>query len=352
MHELLVNLHMHTRYSDGTGDHADIAAAAIRAGLDAVIVTDHNVLVRGAEGYVGDGDDRVLMLIGEEVHDQRRDPQKNHLLVFGADQELATLADDPTVLLRAARDAGALSFIAHPTDPAAPVFGEHDISWVDWSVSNFTGIELWNGLSELKTLLSTRLQGAFYAFFPALVAHSPISATIRKWDELLENGRVVAIGGSDAHALHQHLGPLKRTIYPYQLHFSAINTHVLVRDAPTGDPASDRDLIYEALASGHCFVGCDLPVSTRGFRFTGHGDEATVVMGDEISAHGGVTLEAHLPTFAEIRLLRNGQLVWHLRRAQALTYLALEPGVYRVEVYRTFLGARRGWIFSNPIYVR
>src|SRR5688572_16609016 len=51
MHEIVVNLHMHTRYSDGSGTHKDIAQAAIQAGLDAVIVTDHNVLVQGLEGY-------------------------------------------------------------------------------------------------------------------------------------------------------------------------------------------------------------------------------------------------------------------------------------------------------------
>ena len=41
MEEILVNLHMHTTYSDGTGTHAELAQAAIQAGLDAIIVTDH-----------------------------------------------------------------------------------------------------------------------------------------------------------------------------------------------------------------------------------------------------------------------------------------------------------------------
>ena len=51
MQEIIVNLHMHTRYSDGSGTHRDIAQAAMQAGVDAVIVTDHNVLVQGVEGY-------------------------------------------------------------------------------------------------------------------------------------------------------------------------------------------------------------------------------------------------------------------------------------------------------------
>ena len=30
MHEIVINLHMHTRYSDGAGSHRDIARAALR----------------------------------------------------------------------------------------------------------------------------------------------------------------------------------------------------------------------------------------------------------------------------------------------------------------------------------
>ncbi len=352
MEEILVNLHMHTRYSDGTGNHAAIAAAAIRCGLDAVIVTDHNVLVRGVEGYVCLGRRKVLMLAGEEVHDQNRSPQKNHLLVLGAEQETAALASDSAALIRGVQGHGGLTFIAHPWDPAAPVFGEGDISWVDWSVGSFTGLELWNGLSELKTVLHTKLHGFVYGLFPSLVAHRPIPDTVRKWDELLMQRRVVAIGGSDAHALHLHMGPFSRTIYPYDFHFRAINTHVLIPTPLTGDLAADKRLLYDALGSGHCFVAYDLPMSTRGFRFKGVGRQATAEMGDEIAARGGVTLQAHLPTAAEIRLVWNGKVIRTARHAYALTHLAAEPGAYRIEAYRRFRGLKRGWIFSNPIYLR
>lgn len=352
MPEILVNLHMHTRYSDGTGSHEDIAAAALRAGLDAVIVTDHNVLVQGMEGYFQQGRRRVLMLVGEEIHDQDRVPQKNHLLVFGTGHDLASLADDPAALIRSVREAGGLSFIAHPNDPAAPLFGEADISWVDWSVSDFTGLELWNGLSELKTLIPTRLHAMLYAFFPALLAHAPIPATVKKWDELLARSRVVAVGGSDAHALQAHMGPLRRTLYPYEFHFRAINTHVLIPEPLTGDVDRDRQTVYSALGAGHCFVGYDLPHPTRGFRFTGHGQDGTAQMGDELACRSGVTLQATLPTFTEIRLVHNGRVIRREKSAHAMTFLAHEPGAYRVEAWRTYLGRKRAWIFSNPIYVR
>ena len=56
MHEITINLHMHTKYSDGTGLHADLAQAAIKAGIDAIIVTDHNIWVHGMEKYYSEGD--------------------------------------------------------------------------------------------------------------------------------------------------------------------------------------------------------------------------------------------------------------------------------------------------------
>jgi len=353
MHEIILNLHMHTRYSDGAGSHADIAAAAMKAGLDAVIVTDHNVWVNGPAGYKKEGDRRVLLMVGEEIHDQARSPQKNHLLVFGAQRELATYAYDPQLLLEAVDKAGGLSFLAHPVDPAAPSVHQGDISWVDWNVRGFTGLELWNGFSEFKPRIKSILHAIIYAYFPPHIARGPQPETLHRWDELLSAGKkVVAVGGSDAHAHRMHLGPLSRTVFPYGFHFSAINTHVFVPRPPGMDAASDTSMILEALRQGHCFIGYDLPAPTRGFHFIARGLEQTVQMGDDLNSKGGVTFQIRLPIRTECVLLKDGKPVrtWH--KHDQCTYITSEPGVYRVEVYIHYLGRRRGWIFSNPVYVK
>jgi hypothetical protein len=75
-------------------------------------------------------------------------------------------------------------------------------------------------------------------------------------------------------------------------------------------------------------------------------------MGEDIPLNGSVTLQAILPAEAEVRLVRNGQIVQQWKRASRFAHTASEAGVYRVEAYRRYWGARRGWIFSNPIYVR
>lgn len=354
MSELIVNLHMHTTYSDGTGTHQDIAQAALEAGLDAVIVTDHNVLVQQLEGYTSaNSTRRVLMLVGEEIHDPTRDPQKNHLLVFGVNREMAPFAPRPQNLIDQIAKAGGLCFIAHPYDPEMKAFHEDDISWVDWDARGYTGIELWNGLSELKSIARGRLDAIFYAYFPQYLAHGPLPQTIKKWDELLASGQKVAVvGGSDAHALRARLGPLRRSIFPYAFHFRAINTHLITESDLSGDLTADRAMIYNALRQGHAFVGYDLPHPTRGFRFTAQGRDSTVSMGDEIRLGTGLTLQMRLPIKAECRLLCNGQPVRIWKDREICAQTVSKPGAYRVECYIDYLGKQRGWIFSNPIYVK
>jgi hypothetical protein len=308
MHEIIVNLHMHTRYSDGSGTHKDIAQAAMQTGLDAVIVTDHNVLVQGVEGYYRSGPSRVLLLVGQEVHDQARDPQKNHLLVFNANRDVAPFAHDPQRLVDVVREAEGMSFIAHPRDLAAPAFGEGDISWEAWDVTGFTGLELWNGLSELKTYLKSKLHGIFYAYFPQFIGHGPYPEVLLKWDELLLDGkRIVAIGGSDAHAWLHSLGPSSASSSLMNSISKAVNTHLFTSEPLTGDSATDRRLVYEAFENGRCFVGYDLPAATRGFIFKAQGREKTVIMGEELPAQGGVTLQIRLPGLADCRLIKDGR---------------------------------------------
>lgn len=352
MHEITLNLHMHTTYSDGHGSHRQIAQAALEAGIDAVIVTDHNVWVYGPEDYYTEGEKRVLLLVGEEIHDQARSPQKSHLMVFGAQRELATLAPDLPRLLEAARQAGGLTFIAHPVDPASPAVGEDDLGWVDWQVSGYTGIELWNAMSEFKSRLKSKLHAIYYAYNPERVAQGPFPEVLRKWDELLNSGqRVVAVGGTDAHALPARLGPLRRTIFPYTFHFRTVNTHLLLSRPFSGEVEADRQQILEALGQGRGWIGYDLPASTRGFRFSAQGLEHSAQIGESLPSKGGVTFQIHLPQPVECRLLKDGQVVKTWMKRDNCLHHSSDPGVYRVEAYIPYRGARRGWIFTNPIWV-
>jgi len=352
MPEIVINLHMHTTHSDGTGSHQDIAEAALDCGLDAVIVTDHNILVQDQEGYRKRGKQQVLMLIGEEIHDDDSPARNNHLLVIGAGCELADLAGDTQGLVDRINELGGVSFIAHPIDPAAPKFDQGDFSWDQWDVTGYTGIELWNGFSEFKTRLKNIPTALWYAYLPKFIARGPIAETLAIWDRMTSSGnQVVAVGGSDAHAMHANLGPLKKTLFPYRFHFKSVNTHLLLPTELTGEFEVDQGLIVEALRAGHAFVGYDLPFPTTGFRFSAIAGEKKAIMGDPLAYQDQIDLQIKIPLPGECRLIKDGKPIKKWRNRTRCRFKVLSPGTYRVEVYLPYRGRRRGWIYSNPIYI-
>jgi hypothetical protein len=352
IYEYVGNPHIHTTYSDGFGNHNQIALAALKAGLDFIVITDHNIWIDGYDGYRFLGNRRVLLITGEEIHDQARDPQKNHLLVFETHRELAQFAPEPQRLVNQVNQAGGFAFLAHPHDPAAPVIGQPDLSWVDWDIRGFTGLEIWNYMSEFKGLMTSIPRAIYYAYNPAASGEQPFPQVLERWDRLLTSGlKVVAIGGADAHALPIRRGPLFRVVLPYEWLFRAVNTHVLTPEPLSGDADQDRRILFNNIAAGHCFVGYDLPFPTRNFRFSAQGDGAEAIMGDSITGRFGITLQVKLPARALIHLIHNGERLRTWEDKEAAVFTVTQPGAYRIEAYRPFRGKLRGWIFSNPIYV-
>ncbi|MBC8449953.1 MAG: CehA/McbA family metallohydrolase [Chloroflexi bacterium] len=345
-HESAGHIHFHTTYSDGSGSFEEIASAAEEAGLDFLITTDHNVLVPEADGRRRG----VLVLVGEEINDKAREPEVNHLLVAGIEQDVFGYAKDPQALINAVAAQGGVSFLAHPIERNSRYFPK-DFNWVDWNVQGYDGIELWNFMSECKAYVNSKAVGLLLSLRPQIFVRGPWPEVLALWDRLTDQRPVVAIGGSDNHAGTYRVGPFTRHVFPYAFGFRTVNTHILTPEPFSGDLAHDREQVYGALRAGHGWVGYDLLGSTAGFRFRGRSDDQAVIMGDTLPAGQAVQLEATVPHRARLRLLRDGQPVaqtWGRR----LRYTATAPGVYRVEAHRWAWSRWRGWIFSNPIYVR
>src|SRR5437764_8727096 len=98
-------VHLHSVHSDGTGTVDQIAAAGRRAGVDVVLLTDHDTLEakrRGQEGWYGP----VLLLVGEEVSPERR----NHYLAFGLEEPIDHEGLDSAGIVRAVNEAGGFGF--------------------------------------------------------------------------------------------------------------------------------------------------------------------------------------------------------------------------------------------------
>ncbi len=272
--------------------------------------------------------------------------------MFNPAIDYSSSAKDLTLLINKVRSTGALSFLAHPVDPELRAIGEPDISWEDWNIRGFTGIELWNGFSEIKYRSHNLLQTIFYAFFPRFLACQPLPKALKLWDKLLQSTPpCVAIGGSDAHALNKRALFWRKIIFPYDYHFSAINNHLLLSEPLSSNFVEAKNQIYSAFNNGNLFIGYDLPAQTRGFRFYGQSINRTVQMGEKVNCGDGITFQFSLPFEVECNLLRNGQIEKSWNGTLQGTHITNKPGVYRIEVYVRYLGSRRGWIFSNPIYV-
>ena len=352
MHEIIASIHIHSVYSDGLKTPPQIARDAADHKVDVIMMTDHNVFPVGFDGYYNYTNQRVLLITGEEIHNKNRQPQKNHMLALGITQDLSQAARDPQQLIDAIRADGGLSFIAHAYDPEMPIIDEADLSWVDWQVRDFTGLEIWNNLSELKVRAKHNWQVVLYALLPQFMALEPPAQIRAIWDRLLNEGQnILALGGVDAHTFRFHFGPFKLEVFPYKYHFRSIRTHILLEEKLCGEAAKDSQAVIDALGKGRAFVGYDLPRSTRGFRFYCACADGQLEMGEHGKLASGQQLKTKLPAPAECRLIRNGEVIDIRKVSQDYVWPVTQPGIYRLECYRRYLGKERGWIFSNPIWI-
>ena len=77
-------------------------------------------------------------------------------------------------------------------------------------------------------------------------------------------------------------------------------------------------------------------------------------MGDTLLLDGGgVTFQIRVPLACECKLIHAGgeTITWN-KPATIFSHITKEPGAYRVECWIDYLGKKRGWIFSNPIYIQ
>ena len=342
------NLHMHTPLSDGTLDHEELARLATEAGLDFIVVTDHNVYQPGLDRWIGN----TLLLVGEEVHDTGRQPQSSHLLCFDIYQDVAEQAASPQAVIDAVVAQGGFAFLAHPYEhDTADFVSEPNISWRDWDVEGYAGLELWNYMSEFKATLKSKAQALLYAYTPALAISGPYPEALGKWDELLRARPMAALGGSDAHGRVYRLGPFSRIVLPYEYLFRCVNTHLLSDEPLTGDLEHDKRLVYGALRAGRGFLGYEQAGAIAGFAFWARSGPAEATLGETLPLQDRVEVRATVPRPARLRLLRDGEVVAQSRGRQ-LVVVSSRPGAYRLEAYRRCAGRERGWIFGNPIYVR
>jgi len=344
MYEYIGAIHMHSVFSDGSGEVKDIAGLAAETGLDYIILTDHNTLRALKEGYEG-WYEKTLLLVGCEINDREN---KNHYLAFGIDETYSTRLSAKTYVRKVKEDGG-IGFIAHPHEKRTHMIEHPPYPWTEWDCEDFTGIEVWNHMSEWMENLTE--ENKYQSFLhPLKTVKAPLPETLKIWDELNEKRKVVGIGGVDAHA-HKHnlLGFLEVEIFPYKVLFKSIRTHILLDDElkPGKNFAQAKRNIYRAMECGRCFFANDYHADSKGFRFFAQSGKKTYQMGDKIINADKAKLKVFLPVSkGEIRLINSGKKEDVVVSNEA-EFVIKDPGVYRVEIHLS----GKAWIYSNHIRV-
>lgn len=347
MQELITSIHLYSAYTSGTIPHAELLSLALAADIDVVITTDKNLLVYGVDDYAQEDGRTCLLLTAEEVFDRGLRPSRNHMLVLDANRELAAFAANPQQVAKLATEGSGMAFLAHPCAATETTLGKVLPPWsVEDIPDGFTGLEVWNSLSELQKRASNRLLARLFAWLPRLGRRGPNRAACQYWDQLLATGETItAIAGSG-------LGGLQRTC-PRLQHYllQNITNHLVVPRPLSGSLEDDRKMVYDALRQGHAFIACDDLAPARGFRFNAKGREEKASIGDSVVLKDSVTFQIRLPQAAKCQLYQDGEVIrtWHSK--DICVHNTNQPGTYRVEAYLPYLGQEVAWIMSNPIYV-
>ncbi len=316
---------MHTTRSDGRGSPTDVARAARSAGLDFVVLTDHNP----AELPTPAREEGVLLVPGEESS-----TPFGHLADVGSRRVLND-SEKVSAPVRAVLELGGIAVLAHPLHPQR--------AWTDLAQARAaSGVEVWSGdsawgalrqqpLTRLLPALGTALVSTDRALVYALAEARPVEDWLLALDGPAPK---LAFCGPDAHG------------YPsYGAAFRWMSVHLTGVAALPEAPAEGAQALVQELRAGRFYCAVDALAPAAGF---------AVLPADRRIFRVGEVLEVRLPPVhppgVQIRVHGPGRMVdgAHLR---------LEgPGQVLVEVRVETPGLGLGdvswpWLLGQPVKV-
>ncbi|WP_095959681.1 PHP domain-containing protein [Corallococcus macrosporus] len=327
--------HVHTTRSDGRGTPEAVAAAARAAGLDFVVLTDHNDFAPREPAFVHG----VLLVHGVEISTSH-----GHLVAFGMARPLEGMRAwmPPGDAVRAVEAAGGTAVLAHPVQKRNP--------WKDdASAKEAPGFELYsadtffrhavrNPFSRLLPAVGASLTNAVHGVM-LLVAPEP--EPMARFLELSRERPRLAFCAHDAHGLP-----------PYGAVFASLAMYLPSETLPFPLPEDAKDAavrVSRALGSGQALCAFRALGEPGGFVLEGM---------DAVrrEAREGDRLTVRLPGLPEADSAR--VRVWGSGRlgADGRSVELTEPGVVQVEVWvrapgRFFGTEWRPWLVPGPVRV-
>ncbi len=335
-------LHIHSSYSDGSGSIDEIASAAKKAGLDFIIIHDHNCLKgleEGQEGFYKG----VAVIFGEEISPDDGD----HYLAFDIKTPISH-ETKPEEFIAEVKQQGGFGFIAHPDESPQRKNSYKPLRWSNWDIKGFDGLEIWNHLSDWVDVYSPATAVRDY-FLRDRVIKGPSADVLQWWDRLnTENEEIVpSVGGVDAHALKFRYYGLDFMIFPYEYTFKTVTNHIILEKELSKDFEEAKNQIHEALKSGKNFIAnCVWNKGKLNIPFWIEDNDLRVYCGSNADISQDAKIIVKLPQKGLINILCNGKLIYSSEDKEAVLKVK-DSGKYRAEVY--YKG--KPWIFTNPVKV-
>lgn len=338
-YKYLGGIHVHSKYSDGTGDIYAITRAAKKAGLDWIIVTDHNNFDI-QEGIING----IYVIRGLEISPVN----SNHYLALGIDK-IIDYNQEPQKFVDEVREQGGVGFAAHPDESNNRKNKYSPIKWRDKAVVP-DGIEIWNWFSVwADNYVDKNIFAQAYAFFfKHKLITKPQTETLSWWDGLnnKSNEIIPAIGSIDVHALKidKYIFPV--TIFPYKDMFKTITNVITLKKELSKDFLIAKKQILEAIRLGNNFIVNRKMTKVIPQVMISNSKE-TVYAGESIELDEDTYVRVKFGKEFEVRLICNGEVIWENKTKEAEIPLC-KKGKFRVEAKLNKLG----YAYSNPIVVR
>ena len=348
--------HVHSESSDGSGSLAEISKAAMKAGLDFVILTDHGDGTRQNRPAIYQNG--VLLVEAVEIS-----TDAGHYIALDLPRSPYPLGGEAKGVVEDVARLGGFGIVAHPTST------KEDLTWENWNLP-FDGIEWLNADSEWRDESLPSLVGAAIGYWTrpaesmAALLDRP-GVALARWDEQTSSRRVVGFGGSDAHAKLPIgvVGPLDfrdsfALEFPtYEAMFRLFAVRVELPRRWTGDPSQDAGALLDGIRSGRTFTAVDAIAKPVHFSFQGEQSGVMIQMGESVSSNSAVTLRSAVegPIGTEMVLLKQGRVVTQTFSSELshVVPMGASSAGYRVEVQipNVFGTPPVPWIVSNPIYI-
>ncbi len=351
-------IHIHTNRSDGLSGPDEIAAAAARAGLKFIALTDH-----------GDGTRRpdppayrsgVLCLDGVEIS-----TSGGHYIALDMPQAPYPLGGEPRDVVEDVHRLGGFGIVAHPDSPKL------ELRWRDWAAP-FDGIELLNPDSSWRMWAQEPGWRPKLKLFEAVVDYpfrpaETIAGLLRetedlstRWAALAQRRRIVSIAGADAHAklALRNADPgegVALSLPAYESSFRLLSVHVRPERALSGNASEDGAILTRAIRAGRLYAAVDGVASPPSLEVTASNKSGTAAAGDELTAGSPVTMRVrtNAPRSFTTSVWDGVKLVSGDHHDQEFSItLPGTSAVYWVGIRSTGRTPELVWVRSNPIYVR